>query len=235
MFFSNSYNKPGPGVPKDAPAKTGFVLFWDVLTRDFWGLIGINMLYCLLCVPIVTIGAATIAFCKLSCNMVMGTHVFLLSDFWQAFRNNLKKSLLYSFLLVLIAADLFIMGMTILTAGLVGIPMIVTSAVCLFVAFLIVAVSIYIFPLLATTDLKLVDLVKNAVFLAVLGKWNTFFATACLMAIYIAIVYFFPLSGIILFTVGFIFIFTILCFFTWPIIAKYIIKSDTENGTFDHN
>lgn len=36
MGFLPNYDREGPGVPPDAPRKTGLPRFWEVLSRDFW-------------------------------------------------------------------------------------------------------------------------------------------------------------------------------------------------------
>lgn len=50
-LFSANYNKPGPGVDKDAPPKPRFFTFFEVLKRKFWHLIRINFLYVLCNIP----------------------------------------------------------------------------------------------------------------------------------------------------------------------------------------
>lgn len=45
------YTTPGPGVPKDAPPKKGFALYWDILYRRFWKMVSLNVIYLLLSVP----------------------------------------------------------------------------------------------------------------------------------------------------------------------------------------
>ncbi len=44
-FLSTNYNKPGPGVDKDAPQKPRFFLFFEVLKRKFWHLMKVNLLF----------------------------------------------------------------------------------------------------------------------------------------------------------------------------------------------
>lgn len=46
-LFSINYNKPGPGVDKDAPPKPRFFVFFEVLKRKFWHLIKVNLLFVL--------------------------------------------------------------------------------------------------------------------------------------------------------------------------------------------
>ena len=50
-LFSTNYNKPGPGVDKDAPKKPAFFVFFEVLKRKFWHLIKVNLMYILFSIP----------------------------------------------------------------------------------------------------------------------------------------------------------------------------------------
>ena len=48
-FFD--YSKPGPGVPKDAPAKPAIVVFFEVFGRKFWNLLKLNMMFFIFNLP----------------------------------------------------------------------------------------------------------------------------------------------------------------------------------------
>ena len=58
FFGLFDYNKPGPGVDKNAPKKKGFVRFFEIYFRKFWRLATANLLYILVSIPIVTGGLA---------------------------------------------------------------------------------------------------------------------------------------------------------------------------------
>jgi uncharacterized membrane protein YesL len=45
FFGLFDYTKEGPGVPKDAPPKSRFVIFFEVLGRKFWNFIRINLMF----------------------------------------------------------------------------------------------------------------------------------------------------------------------------------------------
>jgi len=57
-FLSINYNKPGPGVDKDAPQKPRFFVFFAVVKRKFWHLIRVNLMYVLF--NIIALGLAFI-------------------------------------------------------------------------------------------------------------------------------------------------------------------------------
>jgi uncharacterized membrane protein YesL len=51
LFGFINYNKPGPGVPKNAPPKPGIIVFFEVYSRKFWNLVKLNMLFSLFNIP----------------------------------------------------------------------------------------------------------------------------------------------------------------------------------------
>ena len=53
MFFN--FDKPGPGIDKDAPKKKGIFLYFELFFRKFWLLIKVNMLYFLVSLPVMAI------------------------------------------------------------------------------------------------------------------------------------------------------------------------------------
>ena len=53
LFFN--YDKPGPGVDKDAPKKKGIFLYFELFFRKFWLLIKANMLYFVVSLPAMAI------------------------------------------------------------------------------------------------------------------------------------------------------------------------------------
>lgn len=50
-LFSRNFDKPGPGVEKDAPRKTGAARFFEIFFRDFADLIKLSLLFSLLVLP----------------------------------------------------------------------------------------------------------------------------------------------------------------------------------------
>ncbi len=51
FFGLFNFDKPGPGVDKDAPEKRGFFLFFDILGRKFWRLVSLSLSYTLFAIP----------------------------------------------------------------------------------------------------------------------------------------------------------------------------------------
>ncbi len=77
--------RQGPGVPRHAPPKQGLALLADVVTREWWTLIELNLLYVLCCLPLVTIPAAQVAMTRVCVLMLEDRNVYLLRDFRETF------------------------------------------------------------------------------------------------------------------------------------------------------
>jgi hypothetical protein len=56
FFGLFDYNKPGPGVDKDAPPKAPFFMFFEILQRKFWNLIKVNMMFLIFNLPALILG-----------------------------------------------------------------------------------------------------------------------------------------------------------------------------------
>jgi len=51
FFGLFDYTREGPGVPKDAPPKSRFRIFFEVLGRKFWNIVKVNMLFGIFNIP----------------------------------------------------------------------------------------------------------------------------------------------------------------------------------------
>ena len=85
QWLRDMWTKEGPGIPKDAPAKTGLALFADILAREWWEMVKLNILFLLACLPVVTLPAALAAMARVSVAFVEDRNTYLLRDFTEAF------------------------------------------------------------------------------------------------------------------------------------------------------
>jgi len=224
MFFKSYYN-PGPGIDKNAPPKKGLALYIELITVDFWGFIGLNMLYVICCLPILTIGGSTLAYTELCCKLIRREHVFVLSDFFDSFRQNFKKGILLSLVLLLILFDLLIIytnAVTYLGTGL-GSAGTVFWAIAGILSILLTSLIAYLIPIAANLDLNFLFQLKNAFILMIIGGWRTLAVSAFNIAAFVLGFMYFPFSGIIFLILGFYVIIFTNCFFTWPLIEKYVV------------
>lgn len=86
------FNKEGPGIDPDAPKKTGWALFFDILKREFWNIMKLNFLFLLACIPVLTAGAAYAAMCAVFEKIIEDEPVDVVAHFKTAFVVNWKQA-----------------------------------------------------------------------------------------------------------------------------------------------
>jgi uncharacterized membrane protein YesL len=96
--------RDGPGVPKDAPPKTGLALFASILGREWWELIKLNLLFLIAALPLITLPAAYVAMTRLCVTMVEDKNHYLLRDFRHTFAIRFADTLLTGIFALIIGA-----------------------------------------------------------------------------------------------------------------------------------
>ena len=246
-LFSINYNKPGPGVSKDAPVKKPFFRFWEVYFRKFFDLIKLNMLFAIpTAVTIVLVFAfgffisginqslsflGYLPFVLLSpfvagltfvCrNYAREEHAFILSDFWDAVKNNWKQFLVnglicYVFYMLMSVAISFY-STQVQQNSLLYVPLVV----CLVLAFLFICAQFYIPVMIITFDLSLSKIYKNALIFAIIGLWRNLMLIA-IIGVFILVAVIFFLVLLIFWAFGFFGF--LVNFAVYPLLVKYIIK-----------
>lgn len=227
-LFGDRYSRPGPGIEKDAPKKEGLALFWDILVREFFELVKLNLLFLLFCIPIITIPAALTAMSRITLSMVRDEPYFMWTDFLRSFRTNFRQSLLGGAPLLLVTS---IAGLGVLFYG----PMLPThpvfyllAGIC-FLAFVMLSImDFYFFPMVALLELKLVALLKNALYLGIICLLHNFAAFACIGVLTFLMVFFFPVSFFPLVLLHFSFTNLISVFCAYAGLRKYVIRQEEQ-------
>ena len=94
FFGLFNYEKEGPGISKNAPKKHGFVVFFETFFRNFWKFIPVNIVWCLLNLPLLTNGFANVGLTHVARNTARDKHSFGLSDFFETIKKNKKQALI---------------------------------------------------------------------------------------------------------------------------------------------
>ncbi|BDR52596.1 hypothetical protein KIM372_05030 [Bombiscardovia nodaiensis] len=154
----------------------GIRLFWSVVKWHFGRLVGLNVLFILACIPIVTIPCAMTAMSKVLGLFLTRRICYPLYHFRRAFIDEWKRStaaggaLLLSLIALLIGAW-FYPRMGLSFGWILG-------GLCLALAVLVLAASIYLFPMIAFTDLPFASLLQNAFSLSMICLPYTLVALA---------------------------------------------------------
>ncbi|MFU0833340.1 MAG: DUF624 domain-containing protein [Oscillospiraceae bacterium] len=264
-LFHVNYDRPGPGVRKDEPEKNAFIRFFSILSRKFTKFIELNLLFLLLLLAAFFV---TYLLSSLSPNWVVNLllvllvspfiagitfvtrnyareeHAFLLSDFFEATKNNWKAFLINGavcyFLYVVIDVAIKFYYSKLSSNGIWYFAL----GICIAIAFLLVFAQYYVPVMIVTFDLTLMQIYKNALIFAVLGLWRNLLLTVMLLLLALALY----LSQAIMFTflVGIIFSITLLFslsfflinFTIYPLIYKMMIlplKKNENEQEEQHN
>lgn len=223
-IFSSNFEKEGPGVRKDEPLKKGSALFVELFIRRFWDLIKVNIIFIVYCIPIITIGPAIGAMTSVTMSMVRQNHIYILSDFHNAFKENWKQSIICGFISCIIFVFLSIPAVFYLRLAQEKPILYMICFICIFISMLCGLALLYIYPLIITVSLSIKDIFKNAVLLSIVCLKNTLTGSLIYVIVLAINIFFFPLT----FPLFFIFTFSILSFIdsftTWTGIEKFIIK-----------
>ncbi len=126
-------------------------------------MICLNVMWLICCIPIVTIGASTTALYTVMLRLVKNEEGYIFRGFFKAFKSNFKQSTIIWLIILILGIvwtiDFRVAGLLPGTAG------VVLSAIFLTLGFLLLSVTIYIFPLTARYENGIKATFKNALIL----------------------------------------------------------------------
>lgn len=137
-WFAAAFTREGPGIDPNAPPKIGPALLADVVVRNWWELVQLNLLMLLFSLPLVTLPAALVAGARVCGLMLQDKPVYLGRDFLEAFRSRFGAAMLLglasatAILLPVWSAAIFLEAAK--TNLLLALPFTVSAAVALFAA-----------------------------------------------------------------------------------------------------
>lgn len=238
-FFGGNSDQPRMGIPRAPMEKKGLFKFMEIYSRRIWQLMGLNLLYLVSIIPIVTFGPATAAMTKVCRNWSQERNAFLWADYWEAFKKNIKQGMIMGLI------DLvFMVGFPVAIVcysewakqtRTMYIPLVICLACCI-VFFLM---HFYIYPMIVSTNLSLGKIVKNAFFLVSLGIKSTLWTFIVWIIVCFLIIATLPLSIFIVLFFPMSFLCFVGAFNCYPIIRKYVIQPyydqrGEDNPEFDY-
>jgi uncharacterized membrane protein YesL len=234
-FFGIDYNRPGPGVSKNAPQKKAFFLFWEIYFRKFFNLITANLLYVLVSLPLVTGGLAQAGLTFVTRNYCREKHVFLPSDFFDTIKKNWKQALVMGLVELAVGAlmlfNLYFYWINLAAVKNVSLMLILMIALNLCIVILYCFMRYYIYLQIITFRMTLKQVIKNSFLLAVVGLKQNLLISGVLILLYaVAVLLFFinPLIGATVMLLAHAFVFPafrsfLIQFTVFPVVKKAII------------
>jgi hypothetical protein len=210
---------PGKGVEQSSPQK-GPKRFFFLIHTYFWNLIGMNLLFLLCCVPLVTIPASLCALNRYLIKMVNDGVGFSMADYWQEWKRQLLKSLPAGLVCALpLSYGYYLLSMS---AGEHGSSIVFSFGVLWTMVGL--TFGAYVFILLAMLDLPLRFLMKNALILIICEWKSSLYVLVATMLTLVAGLILFPYSVAVLVVCWFALLQLALCCIINEPVQKRIIN-----------
>lgn len=183
FFGLFNYEKEGPGISKNAPKKKTFVVFFETFFRNFWKFITVNLVYCVLSLPIITNGLASAGMTNITRNIARDKHSFGLSDYFDTVKKNFKQALgagiLNALIYIVLFFDLFFFrNQENETVSVVGMG--ITFAML----FIFTVMNYFIWTLMITFKFSLKQIYKNSFKFVFINLKNNLLCLISLIAVH---------------------------------------------------
>lgn len=250
LLFGN-YDKPGPGVPKNAPPLKPVPRFFSILQRKFFDLVKLNLIFCVpvaavlaLCyflnsitqvvaidlLPLILLSPFWAGMTFVTRNYAREEHAFIFSDFVDAVKHNWKPFLLngilvYAFINIMVIAISYYHNLS--SQNIIGT---IATVLCIVISYIVLCSQYYVPVLIVTFDLKLTQILRNSLIFAIIGLLPNFITT--LLLVLLVVLYFvstiMPLTIIIMvcFTIFLLFAYCsfLINFAVYPLVDKMMIQ-----------
>lgn len=127
----------------------------------------LNLLVLVLCIPVITAGAAFTAMHFVLLKIVRGEEGYLVRGFFKSFKQNFRQATIL-WLMILAVVALIIFDLVVLGSSIMDMPRIYTILI-LAIALLMLIIGVYIFPVLARFDNSIKNTIRNAFFISFLN------------------------------------------------------------------
>lgn len=230
FFGLFNYEKEGPGIYKDGPKKKTFIVFFETFFRNFWKFITINLVYLILCIPVITSGLAAVGITNVTRNIARDKHSFGLSDFFDTIKKNWKQALGAGIINTVVTAILgFALTFYINSEGTMGT---IGLGISFCMIFIFIIMKFYIWTMIITFKLSLKQIYKNSFkFVFINMKMNLLCGIILLLIYALYVLIFLLIPNYLVLTIELVlavctlpaFRFLLIQFCTFPSMKKYII------------
>lgn len=194
QWLRDMWIKEGPGIPKNAPKKTGLALFAEIFAREWWEMVKLNILFILASLLVITIPAAIAATARISVAFVEDRNIYLLRDFTEAFTRYFVRATLWG-LAFTAAVGLGIYAIAIYAAGAQNNLMFaVPLTVALFATVFILVVACHLVVLMVMCDMSALRLLRLAAIASLIRPLPALGALLFVAALWLAHIAFYPVS-----------------------------------------
>ena len=186
----------------------------------------LSLLWLILSLPIITIGASTTALFYVTTRRISDRESYLIKDYFKSFKENFKKATIL-WIMQLAMGTLLVTNMFMLPNDLFD-PLITSILFPIQIILLIelFIVSIYIFPLTARFDMKILQTIKSAFFMANRHLLTSISCVMVVVAIFM-VVFYLSIEIIMIFAMG-IYAYAA-SYMIMPLFKRYRPEIDADN------
>lgn len=224
-WYQALYEGNGRGEGPSGPRPKGLGLLGHILRWHWWTLVKANVLFCLFCLPLVTIPAALKALTRVCVLLLRGEPLDLWPDWWSAFRTGFWRTTAAGAAMALLLAGggfaVSAYGRSMADNGLWAAP-----ALVLLVLMGVVVMSLFsLFPLLEFSELRLGEMVRSALLLVLVRLPQNLAALGVLIVLAVGYVLAFPWSSFVLGAIALSLFWLVACYTAWPGLEEYAFHS----------
>lgn len=223
-LFGGNYESAGVGVSKNEREKQPFFKFWEIYFRHFWKLVGVNLLFIIGCLPIVTVGLAATGATKVLRNISQERPVFVLHDMIQSAKKCWKQALPLGIVDVIFIVGFIVSVPSYNSMAKENSIFYVPMFICLSCMMIFIMMHFYIYILVSSTNLTLKQIVKNSFLLSCIALKTNLITLLVAIVVFLSTLLFFPYSMILVPFLTFSFLGFLICFNSYPVVRKYVIN-----------
>ncbi len=183
FFGIGDYSRAGAGIAKNQN-KGRLKLFFEILETRIWKLFLLNLIYVLVCIPIVTIGPATAGLFRVVKNYSIDKHAFVWQDFKQGFKENFFKAFVLG-IIDIIAYTGIGCGIIMYTGAMAqssdsrSFFFLLLLAATLSAGLTFTIMNYYMYLMMVSTNLTMTQIVSNSLKFAFMAPKQNFTAVLC--------------------------------------------------------
>lgn len=215
--------KEGKGVSKQEKPRKGLFLFFAVFLGRFWKLMGLNLLYLLVCLPVVTIGPATAAMVYILKKYVQEDAALIWRDFWANFKSNFRQALPLGLISTLFIAGLIFASFFYFAQGAEAEISFLLAMLSLIGLAIVIPALYYAYLIMVSVVLPLNKIVKNALIMTVMRFGRSAAVFALTGGLTLLMIELFPLSLILIVLFAAVLQALIACFLLYPVVHELMI------------
>ena len=224
-FFSSpvgDYNRRRP--------RKGVSLLLQIFVQEFFHIVGVNALFVICSIPIITMPGAYAAMTRVNGYYVQELACNQWKEFFREFRQAWKRSLPLGLILLLVPFGLALVCFELMTNMWNAVHYLLLT-LCLITVSLLLLIRYYFFPLLTWTRLSVAEALRNAFLLSVVQLLPNLLMLIFHILLFCIVMYYIPMSTpyLALSVFGSVNLFA--TFTAWKGIKKYILtESDGEEN-----